>query len=82
MFPQEFEFQHSRAPPPRPAPDYTPQGPPHPERQRSQGPTASTGTSGLAGLNLMPQSLLPEIMPDIPQLMTQAPGELLLCRLP
>jgi len=71
---QEFEFQHSRPAPSRQSSYSSHDGRAFHERQRSQGPAASMGTSGLAGLNLMPQSLLPEIMPDIPQLMTQAPG--------
>ena len=71
---QEYEFQHAKAPS-RQSSYSSHDGRSFHERQRSHSQAASTGTSGLAGLNLMPQSLLPEIMPDIPQLMINTPGE-------
>ena len=43
----------------------------YPERTRHHSlGSVLTGASGVAGLNLLPQSLLPEFMPDISQMLS------------
>ena len=74
---QVYEFHHARPVPSRHSSHSSQDGRSFHERQRSQSQPAATGTSGLAGLNLMPQSLLPEIMPDIPQMLASATGRAL-----
>lgn len=74
---QAFEFHHGRPLPSRHSSHSSTGGGGWHERQRSQNKAAATGASGLAGLNLMPQSLLPEIMPDIPQMLGESRSTLL-----